>query len=148
MQCKQIPCTPAGKKGNEPPKGRTCPFHNASECSPLLAMHVTRSAVAAAPPGVHRMRSLHPTLPRIGQSTTHCASSTLWGFIAFFCCQHCMWQGENLYATCHMHCLQRRAKKGNEPPRGVELVPHGALSARLKLDPLGVHPFACNACGR
>ena len=56
MHCKQM----RAKKGNEPPKGRTCPSQ-CSECpSPMDPIPL---AVAAAPPGVHRMLSLEPTLP-------------------------------------------------------------------------------------
>ena len=56
MHCKQM----IAKKGNEPPKGRTCPSR-CSECpSPMDPIPL---AVAAAPPGVHRMTSLQPTLP-------------------------------------------------------------------------------------
>ena len=52
------------KKGNEPPKRRTCPSQF-SECpSPMVPIP---SAVAAAPPGVHSMPSLQPGLP-IGKS--------------------------------------------------------------------------------
>ena len=40
-------------------------------------------------------------------------------------------QCRGFHPTCHMHCKQMRAKKGNEP-QSVELVPHGALSARLR----------------
>ena len=55
MHCKQR----RAKIGNEPPKGRTCPSR-CSECpSP---MEPTPLAVPAAPPGVHRMPSLRPTL--------------------------------------------------------------------------------------
>ena len=40
-------------------------------------------------------------------------------------------QRRGFHPTFHMHCKQMRAKKGNDPQR-VELVPHGALSARLR----------------
>ena len=56
MHCKQL----RAKKGNEPPKGRTCPSR-CSECpSPMDRIPL---AVAAAPPGVHRLTSLRPRLP-------------------------------------------------------------------------------------
>ena len=56
MHCKQR----SAKKGNEPPKGRTCPSR-CSECPSL--MDLLPLAVAAAPPGVHKMTSLQPRLP-------------------------------------------------------------------------------------
>ena len=56
MHCKQM----RAKKRNEPPKGQTCPSQS-SECpSPIDPIPL---AVAAAPPGVHRMPSLGPRLP-------------------------------------------------------------------------------------
>ena len=56
MPCKQM----RAKKRDEPPKGRTCPSQ-CSECpSPMDPIPL---AVAAAPPGVHRMLSLEPRLP-------------------------------------------------------------------------------------
>ena len=55
MHCKQM----RAQKGKEPPKGRTCPSQS-SECpSPMDPIPL---AVAAAPPGVHRMPSLEPRL--------------------------------------------------------------------------------------
>ena len=52
------------KKGNEPPKGRTCP----SQCSGFpFPMDPIPLALAAAPPGVHRTASLEPKLP-IGEA--------------------------------------------------------------------------------
>ena len=56
MHCKQM----RAKKGNEPPKGRTCP----SECSECPSpMDPIPLAVAATPPGVQGMPSLQPRLP-------------------------------------------------------------------------------------
>ena len=56
MHCKQM----RAKKGNEPPKGRTCPSQ-CSECpSPMDPIPL---AVATAPPGVHTMPSLQHRLP-------------------------------------------------------------------------------------
>ena len=56
MHCKEM----RAKKRNEPPKGRTCP----SQCSKCPSpMDPIPLAVAAAPPGVHRMPSLEPRVP-------------------------------------------------------------------------------------
>ena len=56
MHCKQM----RAKKGNEPPKRRTCPSR-CSECpSPMDPIPL---AVVAAPPWVHRMPSFRPRLP-------------------------------------------------------------------------------------
>ena len=56
MHCKQM----RAKKGNEPPKGRTCPSQCCECPSPMDPIPL---AVAAAPPGVHGMPSLRPRLP-------------------------------------------------------------------------------------
>ena len=44
-------------------------------------------------------------------------------------------QRRGFHPTCHMHCKQRRAKKGNEP-HSVELVPDTALSLPSPMDPI------------
>ena len=78
MHRKQMRAT----KGNESPKGRTCP----SQCSKCpFPMDQIPLAVAAAPPGVHRMPSLEPKLPsgtaqrfKCHQSAALRFSSTNW----------------------------------------------------------------------
>ena len=94
MHCKQR----RAKKGNEPPKGRTCPSR-CSECPSL--MNPIPLAVAAAPPGVHTMPSLQPNSPVAEHNASNVTSQQRRGF----------------HPTCHMHCKQMRAKKGNEPPK-------------------------------
>ena len=56
MHCKQM----RAKKGNEPPKGRTCLSWCSACPSPMDPIPL---AVAATPPWVHRMPSLQPKLP-------------------------------------------------------------------------------------
>ena len=56
MHCKQR----RAKKGNEPPKRRTCPSQCLECPSPMDPIPL---AAAAAPLGVHRMPSLQPRLP-------------------------------------------------------------------------------------
>ena len=95
MHCKQM----RAKKGNEPPKGRTCPSQ-CSECpSPMDPIPL---AVAAAPPGVHRMHSLEPRLPS--------------GRAQRFKNQQSAAQRFSPYLP--LHCKQMRAKKRDEPPKG------------------------------
>ena len=87
------------KKGNEPPKGRTCPSQ-CSECpSPMDPIPL---AVAAAPPGVHIMHSLEPRLPS--------------GRAQRFKSQQSAAQRFSPYLP--LHCKQMRAKKRDEPPKG------------------------------
>ena len=94
MHCKQM----RAKKGNEPPKGRTCPSR-CSECpSPMDPIPL---AVPAAPPRVHRMPSLQPTLPSDREQRLKCHQSA----------------AQRFYPTCLMRCKQMRAKKGNEAPK-------------------------------
>ena len=69
MHCKQR----RGKKGNEPPKRRTCPSQ-CSECPSL--MDPIPLAVAAAPPRVHRMPSIRPRLPSGRAQRFKCHQST------------------------------------------------------------------------
>ena len=86
MHCKQ-------KKGNEPPKRRTCPSQF-SECpSPMVQIPF---AVAAAPLGVHIMPSLQQGLPISTSQPFKCHQSVVQRFSSY-----------------QLDALQ--AKKGNEP---------------------------------
>ena len=108
MHCKQR----RAKKGNEPPKGRTCPSR-CSECpSP---MEPTPLAVPAAPPGVHRMPSLRARLPSGRAQRFKCHQSAAQRFSPYL-----------------PHALQANESKKRNDPQRVERVPHGALSARLR----------------
>ena len=111
------------KKGNEPPKRRTCPSQF-SECpSPIVPIPY---AVAAAPPGVDIMPALQHGLP-ISRSEP-------------FNCQQC----RGFHPTSWMHYKQKKAM--NPPSDG--LVPHSSPSVRPQWSqfhlqwlrrPLGVH---------
>ena len=83
------------KKGNEPPKLRTCPSQF-SECpSPMVPIPF---AVAAAPPRRHSMPSLQPWLPISTSQPFKCHQS----------------------AVQRLSCYQLdalQAEKGNEPPK-------------------------------
>ena len=67
------------------------------------------------PLGYTECPDFNPDSPMAGHNASNVTSQQCRGF----------------HPTCHMHCKQMRAKKGNDPQR-VERVPHGALSARLR----------------
>ena len=93
MHCKQK----KAKKGNEPPKRRTC----SSQCSECpFPIDPIPFAVAAAPSGVHIMPSLQPRL-RIGRSQR-------------LKCHHSAVQRFSPYLSDALQANER--KKGNEPP--------------------------------
>ena len=83
------------KKGNEPPKRRTCPSQF-SECpSPMVPILFV---VAAAPPRVHIMPSVQPGLPISKSQPFKCHQSVVQRFSPY-----------------QVDALQ--AEKGNEPPK-------------------------------
>ena len=88
MHCKQ-------KKGNEPPKRRTCPSQFPECPSPMVPIAF---AVAAAPPWVHIMPAPQPGLPISRSQRFKCHQSAAHGFSPY-----------------QVDALQ--AKKGNEPPK-------------------------------
>ena len=106
MHCKQM----RAKKGNEP-----------ESVLSLTVLWVPVSdgpdplAVAAARPWVRKCPHFDPDSLVAEHNASNGTSQQRRGF----------------HPTFHMHCKQMRAKKGNDPQR-VELVPHGALSARLR----------------
>ena len=123
MHCKET----RAKKGNEPPKGRTCP----SQCSEFpFPMDLIPLVVAAAPPGVHRMPSLEPKIPS-------CRAQR-------FKSHHSAAQRFSPYLP---HAKQMRAKKGNEPPKGRTCPsqcskcpsPMDPIPLAVAAAPLGVH---------
>ena len=124
MHCKQM----RAKKGNEPPKGRTCPSR-CSECpSPMDPIPL---AVAAAPLGYTECPHFNPDSRVAGHNASNVTSQQRRGF----------------HPTCHMHCKQMRAKKGNEPPKGRTCPsqcsdcpsPMDPIPLAVAAAPLGVH---------
>ena len=83
------------KKGNEPPKRRTCPSQFSKCPSPMVPIPF---AVAAAPPRVHIMPSLQPGLPISTSQRFKCHQSAVQRFSPY-----------------QLDALQ--AKKGNDPPK-------------------------------
>ena len=108
MHCKQM----RAKKGNDPPRVERVP-HGALSArlrwNRLLLQWLQR------PLGYTECPHFNPDSPLAGHNASTVTSQQRRGF----------------RPTCHMHCKQMRAKKGNDPQR-VEVVPHGALSARLR----------------
>ena len=139
------------KKGNEPPKRRTCPSQFSKCPSPMVPIPFE---VAAAPPGVDIMPSLQPGLPISRSQRFKCHQSVVQRFLPY-----------------KLDALQ--PKKGKEPPkrrtcpsqfsecpspmvpiplqwlrRPLGVVPHSSPSARTQWSqfllqwlrrPLGVH---------
>ena len=116
MHCKQM----RAKKGNESPKGRTCPSHSALSArlrwTQFLLQWLQR------PLGYTECPHFDPDSP----VAEHNASNVT--------CQ----QRRGFHPTCHMHCKQMRGKKGNEP-HIVELVLDTALSLPSPMDPILLH---------
>ena len=83
------------KKGNEPPKRRTCPSQFSDCPSPMVPIPFE---VAAAPPGVDIMPSLQPGLPISKSQPFKCHGSAVQRFLPY-----------------QLDALQ--PKKGNEPPK-------------------------------
>ena len=113
MHCKQM----RAKKGNESPKGRTCPSHSAVSAR----LRWTRFLLQwlQRPLGYTEC----PHFDRDSPVAEHNASNVT--------CQ----QRRGFHPTCHMHCKQMRGKKGNEP-HSVELVPDTAPSLPSPMDPI------------
>ena len=113
------------KKGNEPPKRRTCPSQF-SECpSPMVPIPF---AVAAAPHGVDKMPSLQPGLPISRSQPFKCHQSVVQRFLPY-----------------QLDALQPKKAMN---PQSVEVVPHSSPSVRPQWSqfllqwlrrPLGVH---------
>ena len=125
MHCKQM----RAKKGNEPPKRRTCPSHSALSAR----LRWTRFLLQwlPRPPGYTECPHFNPDSPVTEHNASNVTSHRHRGF----------------HPTCHMHCKQMRAKKGNEPPKGRTcpsecsecLSPMDPLPLAVAAAPLGVH---------